>query len=323
VGTVRLRDDNTMLDTQVPSGTTATPGQAATRNQRRRRVVPFLLLAPSVLLLLVFTVYPVGSLLWLSVHENVLTSPLDHDFIGLSNFSAVLNSYYFRTSVTVTVIYTVMVLATLIPFGLGTALLLNTNTRVAGLLRGVILLPWAVPVIVSGIVWKYIFDGNFGVLNGLLFSLGLIPSYQSWLSDPFTARIAVLTAHIWKVGPFVSIMLLSSLQLIPPNLRDAIRIDGGGSWEHFRHVVFPFLRPTLMVVMVFETLVAVVLFDLIYVMTGGGPADATSLISWFAYAEIFKFLDLGKGAAMAFIIAAAVVLLSFIYVRVLSVGDAY
>jgi ABC-type sugar transport system permease subunit len=257
------------------------------------------------------------------MHENVLTAPLDHDFIGLSNFGAVLGSYYFRTSVAVTLVYTLMVLGTLIPFGLGMALLLNTNTPSAGVLRAVILLPWAVPVIVSGIMWKYIFDGNFGVLNGLLYALGVIPAYQSWLSDAFTARIAVLTAHIWKVGPFVAIMLLAALQLIPPNLRDAIRIDGGGSWAYFRHVVLPFLRPTLMVVLVFETLVAIVLFDLIYVMTGGGPADATAMISWFAYAEIFKFLDLGKGAAMAFIIAAAVTLLSVIYVRVLSAGDAY
>jgi multiple sugar transport system permease protein len=288
----------------------------------RARLYPYLVISPTLLVLCALALYPIGSLLWLSLHRNELTSPLSHPFLGLQNYVGVVTSYFFVSTLGVTITYTALVVATLLPFGLGAALLLNTRTPTAAILRSVVLLPWAVPVVVSGIIWKYIFDGNFGLLNGLLYSLGLISSYQSWLADPVSARLALVTAHVWKVGPFVTIMLLASLQLIPSSLYDAIRVDGGGPWQYFRHVVLPYLRPTLTVLLIFETMVAFIMFDLIYVMTGGGPANATTLLSWFVYAEIFKFLDLGKGAAMAFIVALFVLVISIVYLKVLPSDDA-
>jgi multiple sugar transport system permease protein len=253
----------------------------------------------------------------MSFYQYILTRPGVHPFVGLQNFVNVITSYYFKQSIQVTGIYTVAAVAGVIVYGLGVALLMNTRIRLSTPLKIVILLPWALPAVVSGLLWKWILNADFGILNGILYSIGLIDSYIPFLAIPNLAKASLVMASIWKEGPLVAIFFLAGLQLIPDELYESAKIDGGSSWKIFRHVTLPLLRPVFLVVIVYETMTAILTFDTIYVMTGGGPANSTALISWFAYAEIFKSLNLGNGIALAIIIALITLVLIILYLRVL------
>lgn len=281
------------------------------------KAFPYITILPAFLIIALFTIYPVLSALYMSVHRYLMTRPNDHPFIGLQNYTEVIVSYYFRNAISVTAVYTLAAVAGVIVFGLIVALLLNTKLRLVRGLRVLILLPWAIPAVVAGLLWKWILNSDFGILNGILYSVGLIDSYIPFLADPTLAKISLILAHIWKEGPLAAIFFLAGLQLIPDELYEAARIDGGGGWRLFRLITLPLLRPIFLVVVVYETMTAILTFDLIYVMTGGGPADATSLISWFAYAEIFKSLNLGHGLALSIIIALMMLVLILIYLRAL------
>jgi multiple sugar transport system permease protein len=218
-------------------------------------------------------------------------------------------------------IYTVASVAGVIIFGIVVALLLNTKIRSVNALKIIILLPWAIPAVVAGLMWKWILNSDFGILNGILYSLGAIKSYIPFLADPFLAKLSLVMAHVWKEGPLAAIFLLAGLQLIPKEFYEAAKIDGGSSLRVFRYVTLPLLRPILLVVLVYETMTAILTFDIVYVLTGGGPADSTSLISWFAYAEIFKSLNLGAGIALSIVIAAITLILIILYMRALRTED--
>lgn len=287
------------------------------RSKITDKLYPHLSLLPVFLIIALFAIYPIIHAVRMSFYRYLLTRPGDHPFVGLQNFINVTTSYYFKNSITVTAIYTVAAVTGVILFGLGVALLLNTKVKMAAPLKVVILLPWALPAVVSGLLWKWILNADFGILNGILYSLGLIDNYIPFLANPTLAKMSLIMAHIWKEGPLVAIFFLAGLQLIPVELYESARIDGGGGWRIFRNITLPLLRPVFLVVIVYETMTALLTFDTIYVMTGGGPADSTALISWFAYAEIFKSLNLGNGIALSIIIAMITLVLILLYLRVL------
>lgn len=185
------------------------------------------------------------------------------------------------------------------------------------MLKVIILLPWAIPSVVAGLLWKWILNGDFGILNGVLYGLKLVSSYIPFLSDPALARISLVLAQVWKEGSLAAIFFLAGLQLIPGELYEAARMDGCRTWRMFRSITFPLLRPIALVVLVYETMTSILTFDIIYVLTGGGPANSTALISWFAYAEIFKSLNLGHGIALSIIIALITFGLIIAYLRIL------
>ncbi len=277
----------------------------------------YLTLLPVLLIMAAFSLYPIGYSVYLSLHKEVLTDPLNHPFVGFQNFNNALHSYYLVSSLISTLAFMVMAVPGVLVFGLLASLLLNESFAGARILRVAILLPWAMPAVVSGIVWRWILNGDYGVLNSALFQLGIIHDYIPWLSSPALARVGLAVAHVWREGPLAAIFFLAGLQTIPTDLYNAAAVDGAGRVAAFRRITLPLLRPTIVIVLIYETIVAATTFDLVYVMTGGGPADATSLISWYAYAEVFKFLDLGTGAALAFLIALALVGLILFYLRVL------
>ena len=287
-----------------------------------RQSYPYLSVIPVLLVVALFAIYPILHAVRMSFFKYLLTRPNDHPFVGLGNFIEVITSYYFKNSLEVTAIYTLAAVSGVILYGLGVALLLNTTIRLARPLKVVILLPWALPAVVSGLLWKWILNADFGILNGLLMALGLIDSYIPFLADPTLAKASLIMAFIWKEGPLVTIFFLAGLQLIPDEYYEAAKIDGGGAWTIFRYVKAPLLRPVFLIVIVYETMAAILTFDTIFVMTGGGPADSTALISWFAYAEIFKGLNLGHGIALAIIIAAITLGLIVFYLRALRSEDA-
>lgn len=294
---------------------------AANSNPKRmkigRKVVPYLYVLPVLLIIAIFAIYPIFHAVRMSFFKYLLTQPNNHPFVGLGNYINVVTSYYFQNSMKITAVYTIAAVSGVILYGLGVALLLNSAIKMTGPLKIVVLLPWAIPAVVSGLLWKWILNADFGILNGLLFALGLIDNYIPFLADPTLAKMSLVMAFIWKEGPLVAIFFLAGLQLIPDELYESARIDGGGSLKVFRYVTLPLLKPVMLVVVVYETMTAILTFDTIYVMTGGGPANSTALISWFAYAEIFKSLNLGHGISLAIIIAAITLVLILIYLRVL------
>lgn len=281
------------------------------------RIYPYISILPVALVIALFAIYPIIYAIRMSFYQYLLTRPNDHPFVGLGNFIDVITSYYFKNSIQITAIYTIGAVIGVIIYGLGVALLMNTKVRLSTPLKIVILLPWALPAVVSGLLWKWILNADFGILNGMLYALGLIDNYIPFLAIPSLAKVSLVMAHIWKEGPLVAIFFLAGLQLIPDELYEAARIDGGSGWRIFRLVTLPLLRPIFLIVMVYETMTAILTFDTIYVMTGGGPANSTALISWFAYAEIFKSLNLGRGIALAIIIALITLVLIILYLRVL------
>lgn len=296
----------------------------AALNQPRRTVkqffealFPYVAILPALLVIVLFTIYPVIYAVRISFYQYILTKPNSHPFIGFKNFLDVITSYYFKNSLINTGIYTAAAVLGVILFGLVVAMLLNTKIRSVNVLKIIILLPWAIPAVVAGLLWKWILNSDFGIFNGMLYASGAIKSYIPFLADPLLARISLIMAHIWKEGPLAAIFILAGLQLIPNELYEAAKMDGGGGLRLFRFITLPLLRPILLVVLVYETMTAILTFDIVYVMTGGGPGDATSLISWFAYAEIFKFLNLGGGIALSIIIAFITLILIIFYLRAL------
>jgi len=276
---------------------------------------------PALLVIGLFTIYPVLYAIRISAFQYVLTKPNSHPFIGLKNFEDVITSYYFKTALMNTAVYTIASVVGVILFGLLVALLLNTKMRSVNALKIIILLPWAIPAVVAGLMWKWILNSDFGIFNAVLYSLGAIDSYIPFLANPSLAKLSLVLAHIWKEGPLAAIFILAGLQLIPKEYYEAAKIDGGSNLSVFRFITLPLLRPILLVVLVYETMTAILTFDIVYVLTGGGPGDATSLISWFAYAEIYKSLNLGTGIALSIIIALITLVLIILYMRALRSED--
>jgi multiple sugar transport system permease protein len=281
------------------------------------KIYPYFSITVPFLVIALFTIYPVLYAVRISFYRYLLTKPKSHPFIGLDNFKEVITSYYFRTSLVNTAVFTIAVVIGVTIFGLIVAMLLNSKVRTANALKILILLPWAIPSVVGGLMWKWILNSDFGILSGILYGLGIIHQYIPFLANPTLAKLSMVIATIWKEGPLAAIFLLAGLQLIPTELYEAARIDGGGGWRIFRFVTLPLLQPIMLIVVVYETITSILVFDLIYVLTGGGPGDSTSMISWFAYAEIFKNLNLGHGVALAIIIALITLVLIMVYLRVI------
>lgn len=297
-------------------------GQPERRKGKRwDKVYPYASITIPFLVIALFTIYPVLYAVRISFYQYILTKPKSHPFIGLKNFQDVITSYYFRTSLVNTAIYTIAAVIGVTIFGLVVAMLLNSKFKTASALKIIILLPWAIPAVVAGLMWKWMLNSDFGIINGILYALGIIDKYIPFFANPNLAKMSLVMAQIWKEGPLAAIFFLAGLQLIPNELYEAAKIDGGSSWRIFRFVTLPLLRPILLIVVVYETITAILVFDLIYVLTGGGPGDSTSMISWFAYAEIFKNLNLGHGVALAIIIALITLVLIILYLRVIQSED--
>ena len=283
----------------------------------------YLFVIPALAFISIFTIYPLVYAVRTSLYDIVLSIPFVSPYVGIGNYVAVFGSYYFWSSLLNTLIYGGICVFSVTLVGLSVSLLLNAPLRISGVLRVIILFPWAIPFVISGVIWKWIFNSSYGVFNGLLYSLGIIDSYVSWLSHPWWAKLCLAVAHVWKEMPFASIMFLAGLQAVPHEVFDACKVDGGTSWNTFRYVTFPLLRPVFLVVVIYETMIGITTFDLVYVMTGGGPGDSTSLLSWYAYAETFKFLNLGRGAALSIILALIVLVIIIGYIRVIRVEEVY
>src|SRR5215216_805136 len=304
------------------SQTTATEGRVETKAtrppERRRRAVKssgLLLVAPAVLLVAAFTLYPFASALYTSTQ---LSSPiLEEKFVGLQNYRDVIISSYFLDAVKTTSLFTAVAVPVLVVLGVLVAVLLNEPFFGNGFLRAGMLLPWAIPAAAAGVIWKWVFLDDSGALNVSLYSLGIIDDYIPWLTTPGLARMAVVVVFIWTQLPLVGILLLAALQAVPDDLYDAAAVDGASALGRFRHVTLPGIRPMLVIVTVYEVLVALATFDLTYSLTGGGPGTATTLLTYFIWSETFNQLNFGQGAALAIVIALVSLVAIFVILRAL------
>jgi multiple sugar transport system permease protein len=288
----------------------------ATRLLEDERWLAVALLAPTAILLGLFIAYPFGEGVWLSMTDAKVGVP--GHFVGWDNFAMLWNDSIFRVAVWNTFVYTAVATVFKLALGLWLALLLNRNFRGKASTRAFILLPFIIPTVLSTFAWKWMFDPTFSVINWTLFQLGLIHARINWLGDPYLALISVIVVNVWRGVPFFAISLLAGLQTINPELQEAAAIDGAREWQRFWHVTWPLLLPVTMVVMLFSIIQTFADFQLVYVLTGGGPANATQLFATYAYQIGVGTGLLSQGAAVSlamFPFLLVVVVVQLLYIR--------
>ncbi len=277
---------------------------------KRDHSAPFL--APAAITLGVVALFPVLSVLWLSLEQR---SPLTGAarFIGLDNYARLLVDTRFWNAFWNTTYFTVFSVTLELLLGLGMALLLARAFRGRALVYSLILLPWAIPTVVSARLWEWMYNADYGVLNYLL------GTQINWLGSPAWALHAAILMDVWKATPFVALLLLAGLQTIPRELYQAAALDGASGWTVLRRITLPQLVPLMLVILIFRTIDAFRVFDAIYVLTGGGPANSTETLSIYAYKVLFQALEFGYGSALAVSVLVVVALLTIVYARLLRV----
>jgi multiple sugar transport system permease protein len=264
---------------------------------------------PAALLLLAMVVYPVLRTIALSfVHKNLATG-FRTQFAGLDNFERILRDSRFGGTLWTTFVFTAVSVLAEFSCGLLLAMAANSVQRWRGTIQTILLVPWTLPTAVIAVLWVWIFNDQYGALDAILMRSGILKSPIAWLATPKTALAAIIIADLWKTTPFVFIILFSGLQNISHDLYDAIEIDGGGPWAKFRYVTWPHLLSFSFVAAIFRIVQAFAIFDLVWVMTGGGPGGATETVSIYTYRTYMRFLDFGYGAALAI---STVAILSFV-----------
>jgi multiple sugar transport system permease protein len=289
---------------------------AVTRLLEDERWLAAALLVPTVVLLGLFIAYPFVEGVLLAITDTKVGIP--GHFVGLQNFVALWYDSIFRTAVWNTFVYTVVATVFKLALGLWLALLLNRHFRGKAFTRAFILLPFIIPTVLSTFAWKWMFDPTFSVINWTLFQLGVIHSRINWLGDPDLALISVIIVNVWRGVPFFAISLLAGLQTINPELEEAAAIDGARPWQRFWHVTWPLLLPVTMVVVLFSIIQTFADFQLVYVLTGGGPANSTQLFATYAYQIGVGTGLLSQGAAISlamFPVLLLVVIVQLLYIR--------
>ncbi|PWL18615.1 ABC transporter permease [Falsochrobactrum shanghaiense] len=268
-----------------------------TRLGNNRDMLGFLFMLPAAVFLLCFLTYPLGLGVWLGFTDTTIGR--DGIFIGLENYEFLWDDSVFWLSVFNTLLYTSVASVLKFALGLWLALLLNENLPIKSFFRAIVLLPWVVPTVLSALAFWWIYDAQFSILSWSLMKMGLIDQPINFLGDPNNARASVIAANIWRGIPFVAISLLAGLQTIPASLQEAASLDGASSWQRFRYVTLPMLTPIIAVVMTFSVLFTFTDFQLIYVLTKGGPVNATHLMATLSFQRAIPGGQLGEGAAIA------------------------
>ncbi|WP_169054367.1 sugar ABC transporter permease [Nitratireductor sp. XY-223] len=285
--------------------------------ERRESFSAFALNSPAIIWLVFMAVIPIGWSFWTSLHSMNLRRPHRTQFIGLDNYFELLHAPEFLNAIQVTAVFAAGTIAFSLLIGLLLALLLNEEFPGRSLVRALTLVPWAMPPVVVGLVWSWIYDGRFGLLNAIFKSFGIIRESRAWALDPDFAMASLITAQVWHQVPFVTIVFLAALQTIPDEFYEAAKVDGASRLSRFFHITLPWLSQAMLIVLITQTMEALRVFDLVFVLTGGGPGDATTVLGWLTYTRSFSFLDFGRGNSYAFVMAFMTLLLSVFYIRLL------
>ena len=277
---------------------------------------PWALMLPLLVVILGVVTWPLFRTVSLSLSDAGLVAT-SGTFVGFDNFAKNFGSKAFQAAFLNTAWFTLLSVGAELVLGVLVALLLNQPIRGRTALRGLMILPWALPTVVNAILWRVVYNPEYGALNSLLLQLGVIESYRSWLGQPQSAMLAMVVADVWKNFPIVALIGLAALQSVPRETHAAAIVDGAGPLARFRFVIWPYLAGPLMIALVLRTIEAFKVFDIIWVMTRGGPANSTRTLSILVYQEAFSFQRAGSGASLALIVTLFVMLLASGYVAIM------
>jgi multiple sugar transport system permease protein len=284
--------------------TAATPGSDDRRSQRR---LAYLLITPAVALMLAVTAYPIVYALWLSLQRYNLASPADTKFIGFENYATILSDKYWWTAFVVTAVITVISVAIEFVLGMALALVMHRTIFGKGLVRTAILIPYGIVTVAASYSWYYAWTPGTGYLANLL------PDGSAPLTQQIPSLAIIILAEVWKTTPFMALLLLAGLALVPEDLLKAAQMDGAGPWTRLIKVTLPLIKPAILVALVFRTLDAFRIFDNIYVLTGG--ANDTASVSILGYDNLFKAFNIGLGSAISVLVFGSVAVIAFIYIK--------
>ncbi len=274
------------------------------------------LVMPSIIIVFGFLLFPFVYSLVLSLLNYDLARPRDNGFIGLHNYIQLTRDKYFLNSVVVTLLFSFASVVMEIILGVAIALVMNQDFKGRGILRALIIIPWALPSIVNASMWSWILTANYGALNALLSQLGILRAYRPWIAEPGWAMIMIILANVWKETPFTIIMVLAALQGIPPHLREAAVVDGAGAVRRFTSVVLPMIAQIIMICALLQIIWSLLhTFELVYVVTRGWPYNSTDIVPMRIWWQTFKALRFGYGAAMAYLAAIALLIPATFYIR--------
>jgi multiple sugar transport system permease protein len=274
--------------------------------------------APVVILLLAVTAYPLVYNLWNSFRSyNLSVAGGTHPFVGVKNYTRMFGSSEWVSALLRTVAFTGASVFLEAIAALALALMLHRQFRGRGLLRAAVLVPWAVPTVVSATLWKTMFDPRAGFVDYMLGGLHLPGAHTTWLAGIWTSWVTIFVADAWKNVPFMAIILLAGLQVIPNEVYEAAKIDGASGWQSFRRMTLPLLKPALAVALIFRTLQAFLVFDVIYIMTGGGPGVSTQTLAFLNWQTFLVGTDFGYGGAISVMLVVMALAISAVYVRAL------
>ncbi len=285
---------------------------------RKRTGNYFYMTIPMIVIMGIVIGWPLVQTIIFSFTNSGLLDIEPAKFVGLNNFISAFKNSGFLSSLKVSGTFALVVVTSEVIIGTAVALLLNTPLRGVKLVRAFLILPWAVPTVVNAIMWRLIYNPEYGALNSLLYQFGFIEKYVSWLSSAEKALGSIMFADVWKNFSLVAMIVLASLQSLPEQQIEAAKIDGANGWHRFIYITIPHIIPSLQVAAVLRIIEAVKVFDIIYVMTKGGPANKTRSASIFIYQEAFTNSRIGTGSAFAIIVVAFIVLLILIYMRALN-----
>lgn len=299
---------------------------------KQQERLAFMLLAPTLILIVVVAAWPLYQAIRLSFTDERLGSPGQGEYIGLENYEDLLWRYRTRSdgsarigdgdfyqAVRNTIVLTIASVALETVIGLGIALVINSKFKGRGLMRTAVLVPWAIPTVVSAQMWKWMYNDVFGVINDMFMRTGILSGPVAWLANPTTALGAIIAMEVWKTTPFMALLLLAGLQIIPGDIYEAADIDGASKLQQFLAITLPLLRPTILVALIFRTLDALRIFDAIKVMTGGG--SGTEVMATYAHRNLFDFQKLGYGNAISVVIFLIIAVFVVVYVTSIKVEE--
>ena len=292
------------------------PAKRRTLQQQDARI-GLLLILPSILIILGITLQPILTTLYLSFFKTTLGKVTPDIFIGLGNYINLIRDPLFWDTIKRTLYFTFVSVGLELILGIAIAQLIHSHPPGWRFLRSSLIIPWAVPTIVNATMWRWIYNADYGALNGLLFQLGIIDKYIPWLTYPKTAMNLVILADIWHSVPFIALILQAALATLPYELEEAAAVDGANAFQRFWSIRLPLLRPAILVALVIRSVEAFRVFDIIYVITNGGPAFGTVTVSFLTYLETFSYGNIGRGAAVSFLISIFTLIMAFIYIRLL------
>jgi multiple sugar transport system permease protein len=282
----------------------------------RTLLTGYVYLVPAALCLLATVAVPIGKAIQMSLYADVLFKPQDYRFIGLDNYVYLVEDPVFWLSLWNSFVWVFGSVVLQFVVGFAAALLLHRAFAGRTLLRTLLLLPWVIPGVVVGLIWEWLYQPNYGVINDLLINAGWLHDRIAWLSNPDLAMAAVVFTNVWRGIPFFAIMLLAGLQAVPDELYEAARIDGAGVWARFWHVTLPLMRPIIVVATATRIIWTFNYADLIFVMTSGGPANATQITSTYTLMQAYANLDFGYAAALSVVLLLVMLAFTAAYLRI-------